>query len=677
MGWGLLIGLWICAGADTVPADTARFRAALPELVVEAVRLPLERWRAPASVYVFRPHPAQGRSGSSIGELLIGLPGLMVHNLFNAAQNERLAIRGAGARAAFGIRGIQVWLDGVPLTLPDGQTAIEHLDPAEVRSVELVRGPVAALYGNAASGVLSLRTEPEEASAHRELEGSSGAYGWTRLGGRAWTAASRGRFGMAASWVRSRGHRQGSAWERYTATVWAHSGFDTTGRWTLRLSLLDTPWAGDPGGLTRLQAEADPRAADPAALRFRAGESVTQLLGSVRYQRLQGQGAELRIGVYALVRRFANRLPFESGGAGELNRLAWGAYLQYRRTYAVSATGRLRPFLGLDLARGRDDRRRFDNRSDGDLGPLRLDQCEEVGLLGFYGGLEGYLPPWTFRLALRGDEQPFRLRDRFALDGDDSGRRRFRAWSLMAAMGRDLGAGLTAYVQLGTGFDTPTFTELAHPSAQGGMNPDLRPQRSVGLDVGVKGQPRPWASLECVLFRTYLWDELLPFERAEMPGRRFYRNVGRSERRGLEVALQVDLPAAWVLRLVATELEARFRRDPGEASWLFTPGLPRRELYVALGREIESGIWFRCALRHVGEQYADEANRERVRAYTLIDMAAGAGWRRGGIRMRPFLVLHNLLNRLYYANVRPNAAGARYYEPGPGRYAIFGVRLEL
>lgn len=180
-----------------------------------------------------------------------------------------------------------------------------------------------------------------------------------------------------------------------------------------------------------------------------------------------------------------------------------------------------------------------------------------------------------------------------------------------------------------------------------------------------------------MLFRTYLWDELLPFERAEMPGRRFYRNVGRSERRGLELALQVDLPAAWVLRLVATELEARFRRDPGEASWLFTPGLPRRELYVALGREIESGIWFRCALRHVGEQYADEANRERVRAYTLIDMAAGAGWRRGGIRMRPFLVLHNLLNRLYYANVRPNAAGARYYEPGPGRYAIFGVRLEL
>ncbi|MCS7082584.1 MAG: TonB-dependent receptor [Bacteroidetes bacterium] len=679
MCWGLLLSAVLGAEPDTT-ADTVRIRAVLPELVISAPRWPVERWGAPAAVYAVEVRQ-RGQAGAlrSLGELLEGLPGLMAFNFFNAAQDVRLAVRGLGARAAFGIRGLQVWVDGLPLTLPDGQTAIEHVDPAEVRRLELLRGPAAALYGNASGGVLALETAPRDSDPSVELDASWGAYGWRRLGMRAWTKGPGMRLGASAAYGRSKGHRAGSAWERYLVSAWTEVQSGPRHRWTLRVGLLDTPWAGDPGGLSRAQAAADPWGGDLSAVRFRTGESVGQLMGSARYTGLWGDHGVFEAGTYALGRSFFNRLPFSTGGIVLLQRWVWGGYARYRWERLGRGDRGRRLLLGLDLSRQRDERRRFDNRSTDELGPLRLDQREEAATFGLYGLFEGRWGPWTLQVGLRRDEHPFRIRDRWLSDGDDSGRRCFRAWSATAALGRRLAGRLYAHARLGTGFDTPTFTELANPTGGGGMNAELRPQRALGGDVGLKGSWDSVLSLEVIGFYVSLWDELVPFERPEFPGRRFFRNAGRSERRGLEAAFRVGLPGGWAISAAITELEARFRRyglAGADLRGRSVPGLPRRELYGALYRVAQDGLTVRLFVRHTGVQYADEANLERVPAQTLVGMVWGARWRVGSFRINPFGEVHNLFDVAHYANVRPNAAGGRYYEPGPGRHLVVGLRLE-
>ncbi|RMH23240.1 MAG: TonB-dependent siderophore receptor, partial [Gemmatimonadetes bacterium] len=164
--------------------------------MVTVYRSPAAIGRVPYPISVVGPAALQrGTTGTSLEEVLRAVPGLQVQNRFNPAVGERLAMRGFGARAQFGVRGLKVLVDGIPATLPDGQATLDHIDPGALGRVEVVRGPASALYGNAAGGVITFETAPAPGGTAAQGGVVAGAYGTRR-----WEAGAS--FGSSASGVR-------------------------------------------------------------------------------------------------------------------------------------------------------------------------------------------------------------------------------------------------------------------------------------------------------------------------------------------------------------------------------------------------------------------------------------------------------------------------------------------
>ena len=108
-------------------------------------------------------------------------PGVLVQNRNNFAQNPRVSIRGFGERAPFGIRGVRVRLDGIPLTTVDGQAQIDAIDPSSIKIVEVLRGANAVRHGNASGGLLDYRSYPPHQAPFARVETQLGGFGLVRV----------------------------------------------------------------------------------------------------------------------------------------------------------------------------------------------------------------------------------------------------------------------------------------------------------------------------------------------------------------------------------------------------------------------------------------------------------------------------------------------------------------
>src|SRR5690606_31487129 len=196
-----------------------------------------------------------------IGEALQRIPGLLARDRHNLAQDLQLSIRGFGARATFGVRGLRLFTDGIPATMPDGQGQLSHFALQSAGRIEVLRGPFSALHGNAAGGVVSLFTAPAPPRPELEAEAVAGGHGFRR-GGLSWRAPW-GRDGdllLDLVQLETDGFRRHAAARRNNAQALLRGGFGDAGRFTLLFNGIELD-AQDPQGLTRAQFEADPRAA--------------------------------------------------------------------------------------------------------------------------------------------------------------------------------------------------------------------------------------------------------------------------------------------------------------------------------------------------------------------------------------------------------------------------------
>ncbi len=671
------------------PADTlvASDTILLPRIEVNVLRSVTSTETAPLAVGALDgERMREGRSGVFIEEALQGLPGVQVQNRFNPAVGERIAIRGFGARAQFGMRGIRVVVDGIPASMPDGQANLEHLDLGSIGGVQVIRGPASALFGNASGGVLSFETRRHAPGVFEgEVEQAFGSHGLVRTQATASGSFEETGYLLTLSRVGWEGFRSdpeveggtyGSS-ERFGVNARVTRGW-MGGELSIVANALDLD-AENPGSVDESRrAEPDRPVIAFPYLAHRTRKELRQTQGGIRWAGPLGGGLRADVSTFGVRRSVVNPIPFNYI---DLDRVAAGVRSQLSGTRSTG-WGELQWHTGIEYERQRDDRSEYSNQM-GEPGDLHTDQLETVRTAGLFVQGDIPLPRGIRALAgLRYDQMDLRADDRVDRSEEGfsgTGQRSMDQVSPSIGLNIPLGTSTNLFGSIGSVFTTPSTTELKNrPGQVGGFNPELEPQRGVSTELGVRARLGAATSLEVTAYRTDLRDELIPFELEEVQGQVFYRNVGESQHTGLEATFTAASAGGLVRgELTYSRLNARFVSFELDGEALDdnrVPGVAPHRAQAAV--RLSPGAYFAAlGAQFVDAVPADDRNSASAPSYLLLDLRAGIRDRNlAGATFTPWAAVTNVLDRDYTASIAVNAAGARYYEPGPGRSFQAGIR---
>ncbi len=679
------------APADTLPDDALR-PIELAPVQITVLRTPISQDVAPVAVGVLGQRELRaGRSGAFLEEALQGLPGVQVQNRHNFAVGERISVRGFGGRAQFGVRGLRVVVDGIPATLADGQSTIDHLDIGSLGRVEVVRGPASSLFGNASGGVLAFQSrDPGTSPLGVEVESVGGSHGLFRTQTTATGTVDNTGYLFSFSTQSWDGYRT-NTWEGLDRSTYGAAdrlGFNARvtrpmggGQLGLTVNVVDLD-AENPGSLQRERLGDTNRPAHDAGpfsnvARLTGKELQQQQLG-LRWEGA-GAGLDLDFSLFGIRRSMINPIPSD---IIELDRDAFGLRSQVGRSVSTEL-GELRWNVGFETDFMFDDRLNFVNDA-GEHGAMTVDQRERVRGAGVFLQALLPLPGRVEGLAgLRYDRHDFRIWDQITdrPEGEPSasGERTMDAVSPSFGIQFPLGEIFNVYANVGTVFETPSTTELGNdPDGRPGFNPNLEPQSGVSGEIGMRGNWMDRAIFEITTYRTDLENELVRFQVEAFPGRDFFRNAGESQHTGVEATfaamsqdalLRADLTYTW------TNAEfVDFEWDDQQFAGNRIPGIAPHRAQAKL--RLTPGAWFgELSGSYVHRVPVNDANSEFAPSYFLTDLRLAAEELPiANVTVSPWVAVTNVLDRYYTASVVPNAFGARFYEPGPGRSFQIGLR---
>lgn len=679
--------------ADSARSDSAQ-RLAAQRVTVTRGDAALDR--VPWAVGTQRTEQIRrGQATVGIDEALANIPGVVVANRYNYALDQRVSIRGAGSRANFGLRGVKVLLDGIPQSLPDGQSQLTNVDLAAIGSVEVLRGSASSLYGNGSGGVISFTTDLSSPTPLGvTLRHTGGSFGLEksqlRLAGRGERTLGM----VSVSRTRVDGFRQHSRAETSQLLAAVDRAIGTTMTLQLRAGSADVPTALNPGALTRAEYDANPDSAALANVNRGASREVSQRYLSARLRGALAKG-EWSAALYGQRRFVDNALAVPPPGAptaatsprgrfSTLDRRVTGARVDLR--HALGDAWQVT--TGFDVQRSFDVRRNqaaTGGRPTTAVDTLLLDQDEQVLSVGPFVQLQWEpTPRVTVSTGARWDRLDFRVDDNFLGDGrDNTGNR------LLTATTGHLGAvwrlreWLAPYANIATAFETPTTTELqVRPDGQGGFNPELGPQRLRTIEVGARGRWGSRLTYEAAVFQVDADDAIIQY--LETAGRAFFRNAGQTRSRGAELGL--GLRATDWLELQAAYTLADYRFDayilPLSATTADTldgnrlAGVPERALRLGL-RARWGATTVDADHSTQGGMFGDDRNLVAVpgwgRGQLNLRVAHTREWR--GWRAEPFVSVQNLLGDRYVGAVTLNGSFGRVLESAPGRNWFVGVEL--
>jgi len=692
---GALIAPAVFAGASAsaqqpaTPATTA----VGPEVTVTATRVERESAELPLSIDTVNATTIrEGRPQVNLSEALNAVPGIVVQNRQNYAQDLQISSRGFGARTPFGVRGLRLIADGIPATMPDGQgqAASFNLDTAE--RIEVLRGPFASMYGNASGGVIQIFTAdgPPQPTLGARL--NLGSYGTSK-----WTGQYGGQHGplnvnASASVFRTDGYRDHSAARRDHAHGKFKLDGGSAGVFTFIADSLDQPETQDPLGLTAAQVAQNRRQVAAVALQFNTRKSVTQnQVGVVHDLAISARdalqtrvyGGDRQVTQYLSIPLAVQAAAMHSGGVVDLDRGYGGAGVRWTHS-TIAFDGPLDVHIGIDHERMTERRRGFVNNF-GVAGVLKRDEDDTVQSTDTYAQAEWRVHERVLVMGgVRHSRVRFESEDYFIAPGnpDDSGSVRYVRTSPVAGATFDVSPQLKLYANAGKGFETPTFAELAYRAGGvPGLNFALRPSVSWHREAGAKMPLGDAGRLTLALFRIDVSDEIVV--ETSVGGRNTFRNAAQTRRRGAEVGWQGRLGGGFEAAAAYTHLDAEFSQTFVSGAAIVPagnriPGVPKTTLYGELvWRHAASGFHAGAEVRHNGRVYVDDANSESAFAYTVANVRVGLEQRTRRWRFAQFVRVDNIADKDYIGSVIVADGNRRFYEPAPGRNWLAGLSAEL
>ena len=703
--------------SPAVPAQVQR----IEPIVVTATRVAADPFDVPASVdRVDGDDIRGGRLQINLSESLGVVPGLALQNRQNYAQDLQLSIRGFGARSTFGIRGVRLYVDGIPATQPDGQGQLTNIDLGTVDRIEVLRGPFSALYGNSSGGVVQAFTESGGGPTRIVPSFAAGIDATLRVGLKATGAIGPSNdahvdYTIGTSHFETDGARDHSAARRNlsNAKLALVLGGGTT--ITLIANSVDLPFAQDPLGLTRAQFTRAPGTVDASALQFDTRKTFAQnqvglvvdhvIDGDDRVRALIYGGARATQQYQAIP--VATQAPVTSpGGLIDLDRRYVGIDLRWTHRIALGE----RPITlvaGVAVDSLGEHRRGFENFSGpasarvlGVQGGLRRDEDNDVRNVDEYLQASWAVAPrWTLDAGLRDSHVRFDSRDRYVVttatgtNPDDSGGVRYRATLPVLGLLYAATPSLHLYATAGRGFETPTLNELAYrPSGATGLNLALKPARSDSVEAGVKTrfafESGTSLRVNAAVFQTGTRDEIVTL--SNVGGRSTFTNAGRTRRRGVEMSGEWRFADDWRLQAAWTVLDARYRdafatcnAAPCTVPTIAVPvgnripGVAGSTGYVELGYAAPQGWRAGIEARHAAKVYVDDANSDAASRYAVLNARIGYLLRVAGWSVEGFARVDNATDRRYAGSVIVNEGNGRYFEPAAGRTVLVGATASI
>ena len=660
-------------------ADDARLTS---PVVITATRVEQNSFDLPVAIDVVEKKDIQdGQLQMTLSESLIRVPGITAQNRTNQSQDPQISSRGFGSRSSFGVRGIRVYVDGIPLTMPDGQGQPGIVDLSAIKSIEVMRGPFSALYGNSSGGVIQLITEDAPKTAQIGSKIMFGSYDTTRQIMDAAGTTSNVEYLINASNFRTDGYRDHSSGDKQAATAKLKIKVNEDTTLTSLINWFDQK-AEDPSGLPRADAFTNPKKVVSAV--NNANTRVTRSHKQIGFNLEHNLNQNNAITLMAFAGKRDNNQILATNDTGTNARSSVIARDFHGTDIRWDNKGTLinMPYsVSFGLNYGKSSDARTDTNIQGtSLGPNRNEDNIVDNFDQYAQGKLSILNNLDIHAGLRHTKVKLVVKDNLtATFGDNSGSVEYEKTNPVIGAVWKVTPSLNLYANYGKGFETPTFIEAAYNSTSSGAVPNLtlKPSKSENMEIGAKAFISNNTQVNLNIFKITTKDELVV--NSSLNGRSVYINANDTKRTGAELSIDSRFENNISTYVSYSLLNAKFDSTFNTSTSTISdgnkiPGTYSNQIYAEVAWKYQP-LGFSTALegRYNSKVYVNDTNTDAAPSYKIANIRAGFEQNVGGWNFSEFVRVENIFDKDYIGSVRINDGNSRFFEPAADRNYLLSV----
>lgn len=606
---------------------------------------------------------------NNLGEYLESVPSLFVMNNHNFAQDSRISIRGFGSRANFGIRGIKIFVDGIPETSPDGQTQIDNINLEIIEKIKVYRGNNSSFFGSSSGGIISITTLENFDKNFVNIGYSFGSFNTNKTQATIGINKKDQKMIFFGSRTKSEGYRNHSSYENLNFNFKYIRKINQKNKLQIVSNFLDSPDAMDPGGLNISEVLSDRSQARARNVNYDSREKVKQY--KIGFNLLsQINQVKMTNSLYYNKRVFDGKLPIGNGGIIDLNRTFYGYDLNLDYSKFMDYN------FGASFNNQKDNRQRFVNDS-GTKSDKVMGQYEKYSNASLFFFATKKIKKLDLSFGFRIEENKIVL-DNYFNNSENENSETINSFNPSFNFVYNFEK-FNISANFSTGYETPTLNELSATLNQSGFNQDLLPIKSKTYEIGISNDmTNQDIKYNFRVFSIISKNEITPYESSS--GLRLYRNAGETSKKGLELELNSKINKEIFFDYTLTLGDYRFEEfifNENDYSNNQIPGIPKNMQKLSLNYNDSKDFNLILTWKNVGKLYANNSNETAVDGFNIFNLKFSKKIKLPNQIITPFLSFDNLFGSEYYDNIRINAFGSRFYEPAPGMSFIAGVKINL